>query len=41
MKEIKANLKKAEVDLEKAHTSRLVLNSRAPSVKSFILQAEK
>ena len=41
VKEIKANLKKAEVDLEKAHTSRLVLNSRARSVKSFILQAEK
>ena len=32
VKEIKANLKRAEVDLEKAHTSRLVLNSSAHSV---------
>ena len=41
VKELRASLKKVEVDLDKAHTSRLVLNPRAHSVKSFILQTEK
>ena len=41
VKEIRASLKKVEEDLDKAHTSRLVSNPCANSVKSFILQTEK
>lgn len=41
VKELRASLKKVEVDLDKAHTSRLVFNPRAHSFTSFILQTEK
>ena len=40
VKELRASLKKAEEDLDKAHTSMLVLNPRAHSVKTSILQTE-